>query len=195
MQDIAHWLKTLGVSEYARSFAENGMDLGFPNLADQDLQRRGSRQRCIRLSPSTTERRPPRCRLVLRGWPSASRANGSSRPSVDYRYRIFPFCQSLFNIFDMSDEIANNLYLVGIPIRDLHTGKFIFHQYHQLQTTEPVDAKIVTKVRFIYNSFGINTQILANKGAYFVSILTFLFQAWLSCAQAAESHSDLLIRC
>jgi hypothetical protein len=47
-----------------------------------------------------------------------------------YRYRIFPFCQSLFIIFDMSDEIANNLYLVGIPIRDLHTGKFIFHQYH-----------------------------------------------------------------
>ena len=86
----------------------------------------------------------------------------------------------------MSDEIANNLYLVGILIRDLHTGKFIFHQYHQLQTTEPVDAEIVTKVRFIYNSFGINTQITANKGAYFVSILTFLFQAWLSCAQAAE---------
>jgi hypothetical protein len=123
------------------------------------------------------------------------RANGSSRPSVDYRHRIFPFCQSLFIIFDMSDEIANNLYLVGILIRDLHTGKFIFHQYHQLQTTEPVDAEIVTKVRFIYNSFGINTQITANKGAYFVSILTFLFQAWLSCAQAAESHSDLLIRC
>ena len=70
MQDIAHSLKTLGLPEYARSFAENGMDLAFPNLADQDLQRRGSRQRCIRLSPSTTERRPPRCRLVLRGWPS-----------------------------------------------------------------------------------------------------------------------------
>jgi hypothetical protein len=137
MQDIAHWLKTLGLPEYARPFAENGMDLDFPNLDDQDLQRRGSRQRCIRLSSSTTERRPPRCRLVLRGWPSASRANGSSRPSVDYRYRIFPFCQSLFIIFDMSDEIANNLYLVGILIRDLHTGKFIFHQYHQLQTTEP----------------------------------------------------------
>ena len=33
MQDIAHWLKTLGLPEYARSFAENGMDLGFPNLA------------------------------------------------------------------------------------------------------------------------------------------------------------------
>jgi SAM domain (Sterile alpha motif) len=38
MQDIAHWLKTLGLPEHARSFAENGMDLGFPNLADQDLK-------------------------------------------------------------------------------------------------------------------------------------------------------------
>jgi hypothetical protein len=102
---------------------------------------------------------------------------------------------SVLIISDMSDEIANNVYLVGIFVRDLHTGKVVFHQYHQLQTTEPVDSEIVTKVRFIHNSFGINTQILANKGAYFVGILTFLFQARLSCAQAGESHSDLLIRC
>ena len=54
-------------------------------------------------------------------------------------------------VFDISDEIANNLYLVGVFIRDLNTGKFIFHQYHQLQTTEPVDAEIVTEVRFIHN--------------------------------------------
>ena len=33
---------------------------------------------------------------------------------------------------------------------------------HQLQTIEPVDPEIVTEVRFIYNPFGINTQILAN---------------------------------
>jgi hypothetical protein len=70
--------------------------------------------------------------LYCAGGLLASRANGSSRPSVDYRHRIFPFCQSLFIIFDMSGEIANNLYLVGILIRDLYTGKFISHQYHQL---------------------------------------------------------------
>src|SRR5262249_28506720 len=102
---------------------------------------------------------------------------------------------SVFIISDMSDQIANNLYLVGIFIRDLHTGEFIFHQYHQLQTTEPVYAEIVTEVCFIHNSLGVNTQILAYKSTYFVGILTFLCQAWLNCAQAHESHSDLLIRC
>ena len=85
----------------------------------------------------------------------------------------------------MPDEIADNLYLVGILIRDLQTGKFIFHKYHQLQTTEPINAEIVTEVCFIYNSFGVDTQILANEGAYFGGILTFLFQAWLNCARAA----------
>jgi hypothetical protein len=56
-------------------------------------------------------------------------------------------------------DIAENLgrYLGGIFVRDFHTEKVVFHQYHQLQTTEPVDSEIITKVRFIHNSFGINT--------------------------------------
>jgi hypothetical protein len=60
------------------------------------------------------------------------------------------------------DEIANNFDLIGIVIRDLDVKEFIFDQYHQLQTIEPVDPEIVTEVGFIYNPFGINTQILAN---------------------------------
>jgi len=72
------------------------------------------------------------------------------------------FFQSLFIILDVSDEIADNLDLIGIVIRDLDAREFIFDQYHQLQTIEPADAEIVTEVRFIYNPFGINTQILAN---------------------------------
>ncbi len=61
----------------------------------------------------------------------------------------------------MSDEIADNLDLIGVVIRDLDAGESILDQYHQLQTIEPVDAKIVTKVGLIYNPFGINTQIVA----------------------------------
>jgi hypothetical protein len=60
------------------------------------------------------------------------------------------------------DEVADNFDLIGIVIRDLDVKEFIFDQYHQLKTIEPVDPKIVTEVRFIYNPFGINTQILAN---------------------------------
>ena len=39
MQQIADWLKTLGMSEYAQCFAENGIDLSvLPDLTDQDLK-------------------------------------------------------------------------------------------------------------------------------------------------------------
>ena len=39
MQEIADWLKTLGMSEYAERFAENGIDIAaLPHLTDQDLK-------------------------------------------------------------------------------------------------------------------------------------------------------------
>ena len=42
MQQIADWLKTLGVSEYAERFAENAIDFSvLPDLTDQDLEKLG----------------------------------------------------------------------------------------------------------------------------------------------------------
>jgi class 3 adenylate cyclase/predicted ATPase len=42
MSEIADWLKTLGMSEYAERFAENRVDLGvLPDLTDQDLEKLG----------------------------------------------------------------------------------------------------------------------------------------------------------
>jgi len=39
MQEIADWLETLGMSEYAQCFAENRIDLAvLPELSDQDLK-------------------------------------------------------------------------------------------------------------------------------------------------------------
>ena len=39
MQEIADWLKTLGLSEYAKRFAENGIDVSaLRHLTDQDLK-------------------------------------------------------------------------------------------------------------------------------------------------------------
>ena len=39
MQEIADWLETLGMSEYAQCFAENRIDLSvLPELTDQDLK-------------------------------------------------------------------------------------------------------------------------------------------------------------
>ena len=40
MQQIADWLEKLGMSEYARCFAENDIDLTIlPELTDQDLEK------------------------------------------------------------------------------------------------------------------------------------------------------------
>jgi SAM domain (Sterile alpha motif) len=42
MQQIADWLEKLGMSEYARRFAENGIDFAvLPDLTDQDLKEIG----------------------------------------------------------------------------------------------------------------------------------------------------------
>ena len=42
MQQIADWLKALGMSEYAERFAENRIDLSvLPDLTDQDLEKLG----------------------------------------------------------------------------------------------------------------------------------------------------------
>ena len=39
MQQIADWLKQLGMSEYAQRFAENGINVAaLPHLTDQDLK-------------------------------------------------------------------------------------------------------------------------------------------------------------
>jgi hypothetical protein len=42
MQQIAEWLKKLGMSEYAQRFAENRIDLSvFPDVTDRDLEKLG----------------------------------------------------------------------------------------------------------------------------------------------------------
>ena len=42
MQQIADWLKKLGVSEYAQRFAENDIDIDvLSELTDQDLEKLG----------------------------------------------------------------------------------------------------------------------------------------------------------
>src|SRR6516164_1778187 len=42
MQQIAHWLEKLGMSEYAQRFAENRIDFSvLPDLTDQDLEKLG----------------------------------------------------------------------------------------------------------------------------------------------------------
>ena len=42
MQQIADWLEKVGMSEYAKAFADNGIDVSvLPHLTDQDLKNIG----------------------------------------------------------------------------------------------------------------------------------------------------------
>jgi SAM domain (Sterile alpha motif) len=46
MQQIGDWLKKLGMSEYAKRFAENRIDLSvLPDLTDQDLEKQARGRR------------------------------------------------------------------------------------------------------------------------------------------------------
>ncbi len=80
-------------------------------------------------------------------------------------------------MFNLSDEIADQYYLRSYGVREkINANKFIFDQYHQLKLIEPVKTKIVSKVRFICNFFGIYTYIFSNEATYFVGIRTSLWR-------------------
>jgi len=67
------------------------------------------------------------------------------------------FPASPFVPFDVADEIANDFNLIAIVIRKLYACECIFDQYHQFEAIITVHAEFVTEMRFICNSFAINT--------------------------------------
>jgi hypothetical protein len=76
MQQIADWLEKLGMSEYARCFAENRIDYSvLPDLTDQDLEKLGvllgDRRKSCAQSPISNRSRNPFRNLRLRHAASA----------------------------------------------------------------------------------------------------------------------------
>jgi hypothetical protein len=99
---------------------------------------------------------------VNRSWPQELAKHGSSSTTLH---------SLLFIInFDMADEIADNFDLFGIAIRNLYASEFIFDQYCQLETIEPVGAQILTEVRLIRDAADIDTEIVGNENTYSASI-------------------------
>jgi SAM domain (Sterile alpha motif) len=71
MQQVADWLETLGLSEYAQRFAENRIDFSvLPELTDQDLEKigvvLGDRRKIYVQSESLGAPPPPPTPLLLR---------------------------------------------------------------------------------------------------------------------------------
>jgi hypothetical protein len=65
MQQIADWLRRLGLPEYAERFAENGIDVSvLPHLTDQDLKDMGvllgHRRKMLAAIGELSSKSPPR---------------------------------------------------------------------------------------------------------------------------------------
>jgi hypothetical protein len=123
--------------------------------------------RCLRLTDtplgpwSPFAGRVPNC--VSRSWPQELAKYGRSLSAT---LHSLPFIVT----FNMANEIADNLDLVGIVIRNLHASEFIFNQYRQLKTIEPVGAQILAEVRLIGDAADIDAKIVGNENAYFACI-------------------------
>jgi hypothetical protein len=74
-------------------------------------------------------------------------------------------------MFDVPDKIADHVNLLGSGVGEkINAHKFIFDQYHQLELIEPIEAEIVSQIRFICNFLGINICVLGNELTNFVAI-------------------------
>jgi len=57
---------------------------------------------------------------------------------------------------DVPDEIADDFDLLHSVIRKFSAEEFFLDQYQQLELIEGIEIKIISEVRFICDSFGIN---------------------------------------
>jgi hypothetical protein len=54
------------------------------------------------------------------------------------------------------DEITDDCDLLNSVVRKFSAEEFFLDQYQQLELIEGIELKIISEVRFICNSFGIN---------------------------------------
>ena len=67
------------------------------------------------------------------------------------------YCPRSIFVCDIADEIADDFDPVHSGDRKVHAREFFLDQDQQLELIERVKIKIVSEVRFVCNSFGIDT--------------------------------------
>ena len=97
-QQIADWLEKLGMSEYARAFAENRIDFSvLPDLTDQDLEKLGvvlgDRRKMLR-SIANINDKPPEVtpQPVSSSARPATAATAAAEATGERRYLTVMFC-------------------------------------------------------------------------------------------------------
>ena len=125
MQEMADWLKALGLPEYARAFAENGIDVSvLPHLTDQDLKDSGvllgHRRKILAAvaelpgkSPSESKPLSP---LIEAPQPSAPVAPSPTEATGERRHVTVMFC-------DLVDSTGIAAKLDAEEWRDLDSGE------------------------------------------------------------------------
>src|SRR5262249_4970797 len=79
---------------------------------------------------------------------------------------------------DVPQEIADNFDLLHSTVRKSNVGKLLFDWDEQFELIKPINAKLVTEVRFVCNLFGINVQVLGNKSTHFIGIKNPLWRGF-----------------
>jgi hypothetical protein len=68
----------------------------------------------------------------------------------------------------MSYEIANDLYLLDIVVRDFHAGESVLDGQHQLDPIERIGAEIVREVRFTRDKLDVDAELFGDERAHIV---------------------------
>src|SRR6266550_6318958 len=98
MHQIADWLEKLGMSEYARLFAENRIDFSvLPDLTDQDLEKLGvvlgDRRKMLRAIANLDDKSPGVApEPVLSSAQSTTAATAAAKAVGERRYLTVMFC-------------------------------------------------------------------------------------------------------
>jgi len=101
MRKIADWLKSLGMSEYERRFAENRIDFSvLPDLTDQDLEKLGvllgDRRKMLRaianLHHATSPVTLPSAKTPVRSPNEAKPVASVEQPMGERRHATVMFC-------------------------------------------------------------------------------------------------------
>jgi hypothetical protein len=72
-------------------------------------------------------------------------------------------CWLLIPRFDVTNEIADDLNLVRIILRDLQPREMVFDHNHQLKAIKPVSPEIINEVCGIGDTSDVYVQMLGNK--------------------------------
>jgi hypothetical protein len=119
MQQIADWLKNLGLAEYGERFAENGIDVSvLPHLTDQDLEDMGvllgHRRKMLAAIGELSSN--PAARAPAMGMPTGPAAIPTVCPIApaaeatgERRYLTVMFCHSIYkDILQLNQRIISN---------------------------------------------------------------------------------------